>query len=350
MRDAMKRIKFIFMSLLLILSVDIFLADLTAATVKIIFDTDLGPDSDDAGALAVLHALAMKGEAEILAIMCSTQNPWCAPCADAINTYYNLPDIPVGTLKGPGSLGGSEEWYGDSFNGYIAGHFENDIKHGEYAANALTLYRKILSAQPDTSVHIVVTGPLTNLHDLLSSKSDQSSKLNGYELIEKKVKYLSVMGGKYPQGGESNFMVDPQSTREVVQKWPTPILFCGYEIGEDLLTGQRLGKETPANNPVRVAYHLWDLQFARRFEKDFNPESGIWPHSSYDQTAVLFAVRGLKDYWMAVSSGFNDIGEDGSNHWRKDAEKDHSYLVELMPRKKLAKIIEDLMVLQPIAK
>lgn len=35
--------------------------------VKIIFDTDLGPDYDDVGALAFLHAMADSGKAEILA-------------------------------------------------------------------------------------------------------------------------------------------------------------------------------------------------------------------------------------------------------------------------------------------
>ena len=36
--------------------------------VKIIFDTDIGGDCDDAGALAMLHRLCDKGEAQLLAI------------------------------------------------------------------------------------------------------------------------------------------------------------------------------------------------------------------------------------------------------------------------------------------
>jgi inosine-uridine nucleoside N-ribohydrolase len=341
---------FIFLTILLVFLVDIISNDLKASTIKIIFDTDLGPDSDDAGALALLHALAINGEVEILGVMCNTKSPWCAPCVDAINTYYSRPEIRVGTLKRSGSLGGSEEWYGDSFNGYIAGHFENKIRHGEYAMDALVFYREILSNQPDNSVYIVATGPLTNLRDLLISDSDSISLFSGYELIEKKVKYLSVMGGKYPKGSESNFMIDPEATIEVVGKWPKPIMFSGYEIGEDLLTGQRLGEETPSDNPVRIAYHLWDLHFARRFDRDFNPETGVWPHSSYDQTAVLFAVRGLKDYWTANSSGYNYIHEDGSNEWRREQDKNHSYLLESMTREELAKIIEDLMVMSPVQK
>ena len=41
---------------------------LTAAPVKILFDTDMTTDCDDAGAMAVLHALADRGECEILAL------------------------------------------------------------------------------------------------------------------------------------------------------------------------------------------------------------------------------------------------------------------------------------------
>lgn len=315
--------------------------------VKIIFDTDLGPDCDDAGALAVLHGLSIRGEAEILGVMCSTTSPWCAPCADAINTYYGRGDIPVGTLKGPGSPGGSDEWYGDSFNGFIAGYFPNRIRHKEYALDAVSLYRRILANQPDSSVVITVTGALTNLKNLLVSTADSLSPLDGKSLVNRKVKLLSVMGGAYPRGQESNFMVDPAATKQVVNEWPTPIMFSGFEIGEDLLTGPRLKTETPENNPVTYAYHLWDLYFARQFEPQFDPAKGIWPHSSFDQTAVLYAVRGLRNYWDSVQRGSNYIFEDGSNEWRESPDKEQSYLIEKMPRSALAEIIEDLMIVRP---
>jgi inosine-uridine nucleoside N-ribohydrolase len=42
--------------------------------VKIILDTDIGPDCDDAGAIAVLHTLATQGAAEILGIAHCTSN------------------------------------------------------------------------------------------------------------------------------------------------------------------------------------------------------------------------------------------------------------------------------------
>src|SRR5688572_12869118 len=46
-----------------------------AEPVKILFDTDMMTDCDDAGAMAVLHALADKRECEILATVVSAKDP-----------------------------------------------------------------------------------------------------------------------------------------------------------------------------------------------------------------------------------------------------------------------------------
>lgn len=137
--------------------------------------TDLGPDSDDAGALAMLHTLETRGEADLMAVLCSTLSPWCAPAADAINTYFRRPNVPVGTLKRPGPVGTSDEWPGGSFNGYLAGRFENDLQHREYAEDAVALYRRLLAGADDSSVAIAATGPLTNLRYLLESPPTRST-------------------------------------------------------------------------------------------------------------------------------------------------------------------------------
>ena len=54
-----------------------------AAPVKLIFDTDIGPDCDDAGTVALLHALADKQEVELLAMMSATSFEWGAGALDA---------------------------------------------------------------------------------------------------------------------------------------------------------------------------------------------------------------------------------------------------------------------------
>ena len=75
--------------------------------VKLILDTDMSGDCDDAGALALLHALADRGECEILAVVTNRRDLTDASAAavDAINTYYGRGDIPIGTDKnGPTAL------------------------------------------------------------------------------------------------------------------------------------------------------------------------------------------------------------------------------------------------------
>ena len=44
--------------------------------------------------------------------------------------------MPIGSLKRAGSFGTSDAWYGDSFNGYLAGHFPNDTRLADNTATA----------------------------------------------------------------------------------------------------------------------------------------------------------------------------------------------------------------------
>src|SRR5699024_1815640 len=73
-------------------------------TIPVIFDADMGPMIDDVAAIAVLHALASKGEAKILATIGSNVYPGVAKVFDIFNTYYGRPNIPIGLPdpeKGP---------------------------------------------------------------------------------------------------------------------------------------------------------------------------------------------------------------------------------------------------------
>lgn len=67
------------------------------ARVKVFFDTDMMTDCDDAGAMAVLHALADLGECEILATVASVGDPKSIATVDAINRYYGRLGPPAAT-------------------------------------------------------------------------------------------------------------------------------------------------------------------------------------------------------------------------------------------------------------
>src|SRR6266478_52019 len=68
--------------------------------VSIIFDSDMGPDYDDVGAITLLHAFADSGKAKILATIASTKYEGVACVMNVFNTYFNRPGIPVAVPKG----------------------------------------------------------------------------------------------------------------------------------------------------------------------------------------------------------------------------------------------------------
>ena len=297
--------------------------------VPIIFDTDIGTDVDDAGALAILHIMADRGEAQILAAMSANQNRWCAPAIDVINTYYGREDMPIGCSKtGPNP----EEWYHDS-----VGDYPHDLSSSHDAPDAVGLYRRILANQPDNSVTIVVVGWLTNMADLLNSKPDRHSRLAGRELVKAKVKELVSMGGRWPNSpkgeGEYNFRMDGAAAHKVISDWPGKIMFTG--LGKDVMTGGRLVAEGAKDNPVPAFY--------RNFFKGHK----VSERSSWDLIAVLYAVRGLSDYFTAASDGKCVGQENGSNQWIPGAASNHAYLVYKMPQTELAAVIEDLLLTPP---
>src|SRR5512133_3369033 len=168
--------------------------------VKIFFDTDLGPDYDDVGALAFLHAMADSGKAEILATIASNKHKLVAPSIEVINTYFGRPELPIGAPKSEGADMGSSQHWADS----IVSKYPHKLNSTDDAENAVTLYRRILNSQPDQSVTIVTVGFLTNLANLLDSKADDISNLAGGELVSKKVKLLVSMAGTFPSGREFN--------------------------------------------------------------------------------------------------------------------------------------------------
>ncbi len=300
--------------------------------VPIIFDTDIGTDVDDAGALAILHILADRGEAKILATISANRNRWCAPALDTINTYYGREDMPIGCSRtGPDP----EEWYHGS-----VGKFPHDLAHSDDAPPAIALYRKILAAQPDNSVTIVVVGWLTNMAELLNSKPDLYSALSGRELVEAKVKELVSMGGRWPNSpkkeGEYNFTMDRAAAHKVISDWPGRIVFTG--LGKDVMTGGRLVAQGPKDNPVPAFYRSF-------FEGHKVPE-----RSSWDLIAVLYAARGLSDYFTCVSGGKCVSQEDGGNQWLPGVPSDHAYLDYRMPQRELAAVIENLLLTPPSGK
>jgi len=301
--------------------------------VKIIFDTDLGPDYDDVGALAFLHAMADSGKAEILATVSSNKHELVAPCIEVINTYFGRAGLAIGAPKTEGVNLGSPQHWADS----IVAKYPHTIKSTYEVADAVDVYRKTLINQPDKSVTIVTVGFLTNLNNLLKSQPDNISLLTGKELVIRKVKRLVSMAGRFPEGREYNVYMDSAASEYVYKNWPGEIIFTGFEIGWDIRTGLKLIKSDIKNSPVKDVFSISIPLSAE--DKD--------GRMSWDETAVLIGVYGTEGFFDSVR-GKIIVNPDGSNRWENNPEGKHIYVKQKMPVTQMSTFIEDRMMHVPI--
>lgn len=309
------------------------------ARVNLILDTDIGPDYDDVGAMAVMHALADSGEANIIATISSNMDEHAVPCIEVINNYFNRPDIPVGATKGSGvSL---TTWHKEQkWPVVLTEKYKYATDKTSDAPDAVAVYRKILSLAADNSLTICSIGFMTNLRNLLESGADQYSNLSGQELVAKKVNLLVSMAGEFPQSkkGEFNIKQDAVSASYVAEHWPAEILLSGFEIGKDILTGKPTSEMPVSNSPIKETYQLSLAQD--------NP----YGRNSWDQTAVLVAIKGYEPYYTALRGTLIVDQTTGANSWIQNDQGRHAYLVKKMPDEQIALLIEKYMMHQPVKK
>ena len=301
--------------------------------VPVIFDSDMGPDYDDVGAIALLHAFADSGYIKILATIASTKYEGVAAVFNVLNTYFKRPGVLIGVPKGKAlELKDFQHW-----TDTILQNYPHKIKKNDETISATEAYRRSLASQPEKSVTIITVGFLTNLADLLRSPPDKYSTLNGKELVYKKVKRLVCMAGGFPAGNEFNVRMDSAASQYVFNNWPTAILFSGVEIGFTIMTGlplvnNRLIKNSPVKDVYRISIPLSKQDSAGRM--------------SWDQTAVLIAVKGYQPWWK-IETGKMIVADNGSNTWSKQSSL-HSYIVEAQPPSVAQEFINKLMMHQPV--
>lgn len=323
-------------------------AEPTPEPVRVIFDTDMWGDIDDALALAVLNALENRGEAKLLAVTSSTDDPSTATFIDAFQTFYGRGDVPVGLVRNGVTARQTVERF--PFFGSDAGYtevlssavkpdgsliFPRALMDGESAPDAVALLRKALAAQPDASVVIIQAGFCTNLARLLESKGDETTPLDGMDLVKRKVRLLSVMAGAYAdrngeplatRAPEFNLVLDTASAQQLFAKWPTPLVASGFEIGSSMrikgaFVDRHYGYEK--HHPVSAAYHRVD----KVYRTPETPPDALHDHATFDLTSVLYAIRPDDGYFNLSAPGNISVQPDGSTRFIAHSGGKHRYLV-----------------------
>lgn len=295
--------------------------------VKLIFDTDMGNDCDDALALAMIHALESRGECQLLAVTITKDHELAAPFVDCVNTFYGRGSIPIGVCRNSGKTpdaGKYNQVAKITDNGKL--RFEHDLLSGNDAPTAVEVLRRTLAAAPDGSVVVVQVGFSTNLANLLASPADAIHPLGGRELFAKKVKLVSIMAGAFTKipndkgelgdHREYNVAEDIPSIKKLVELCDVPILWSGFEIGLNLTyPHQSILKDYRyvAHHPVSEAYVAY-----------IPP-----PHDrpTWDLTSVLAAVRPDRGYFEVSKPGRVTVTDDALTVFAEDPQGKHRYLI-----------------------
>lgn len=290
--------------------------------VGVVLDSDLGASIDDVLALALLFGLEGKSESRLVAISVSYPNLMAAAFADSIAKFYTGPFsrlLPIG-LAGPSPNAAETPMMKavlsrQSENGEPL--YPNSIRSVNDTAEPSAMLRNALTAQHDGNAIVLCLGPATSLAALLDLRGAR-------ELIERKVRYLVLMGGAYPSSPEPehNIKSDIAAAKKVLSQWPTPVVASGFEVGTAVrFPGESIEKDfgwTDAH-PVVDAYRAFQQM--------------PYDAPSWDLTAALYAVRPQEKYFGLSEPGTIVVEEDGRTVFTPTTGGKHRHLIADLSQK-----------------
>ncbi len=245
---------------------------------KIILDTDIGPDCDDCGALAILDRFHKAGRCRLLGVTHCTSDLLGTDVIAAINDWYGV-DVPIGQTERQGFLCAPETM---RYTVPVSETYRRTHAPASYEP-AVRLMRRTLAENSD--VTLVFIGPLNDMADLLKSTADDISPLDGVELVRRSVREVIVMGGNFENlaHGEYNIACDVPAAQLMTEACAAPIVYCGFEAGEHVMTGAVL-EDAPEAFPVRMAYQSY--------------LGGGFVRNSWDLVTVYYAVCPTDERWI----------------------------------------------------
>ena len=283
----------------------------------VIFDTDVGNDIDDVLALEMLFNYEKEGKIDLLGITLCKSNPYTIEYVDAYCRMHGRGDMPLGFAYDgvtPDDGGYTRQTLDTLINGQKILNPERNM--ASTLPEGYKLLRKLLSEADDNSVVFIAVGPETNLARLLDSAGDEYSPLGGKELIAKKVKYMSVMGGLFGNEfdfPEWNIVTDLSAARKVFAEWPTEIVASGWELGNKLLyPHQSILNDFEESHPLSVSYKLYQPM--------------PYDRQTWDLTSVLYAVEPDAGHFGVSEAGTIAIDEKGHSIFTPSSTGRHRYL------------------------
>lgn len=308
----------------------------------VIFDCDLGNQIDDVLALALLYGLDGKNETRVVSLSVTNSNLKAAGLCEAISRFYSTSKspfyrpLPIG-FAANGKMAADNAMLTEPLsrkNAEGAPQYLNDIHRLNDTAEPLALIRNAFSSQHDQNCIAVLGGPATNFAGVLDVDGAK-------ELIARKVRYLVVSGGAYPEGGpEFNIKTDIAAARKLFAEWPTPIVAAGVDIGDSVLYPASSIEKDFAWSP---AHPVVDAYRANK-PMPYDAPAG-------DMLSILYAVRPQEGYFKVSEAGTITVAEDGRTKFTANPSGKHRYLIPDPAQKdRILKTITEIASAKPVVR
>lgn len=313
--------------------------------VGIVFDTDMN-SIDDVLALALLYGFDGKNEARVVSVSVSKYNLNAAAFCDAVGRFY------AGAVSGAFNAFGRTLPIGLSTDGKMledtpmlsqplsklnpegAPAYGHSIHKLNDTAVVTALIRNAFTAQHDQNCIAVLAGPATDFAKTLDLPGVK-------ELVTNKVRFLSMMGGSFAAGTphpEFNIKTDIPAAKKLFAEWPTPIVACGFEIGEELLfPAASIEKDFAwsTNHPIADAYRAY---------RPMPYDAPTW-----DLAAVLYAVRPKEGYFKVSEPGTIGVLDDGRTKFTPSPEGKHRYVIlDTAQKERILKVYTEVASAKPV--
>jgi purine nucleosidase len=278
---------------------------------KVILDTDIGTDVDDALALVILL-----GSKDVDFIGITTVYGDVCLRSQIAMSLCSMVNREIPTYMGEDkTISGREVW----MSGSEGKNFKDLDSFTPQPTSAVDFLVNAVITQPD-SIDVIAIGPLTNIAQAIESNQD----------FEKKVKRVWIMGGDFTQSSvEHNFKCDIDAARIVLESdIPISIL--------DLPSSQKTIIRMNEIEQIRSALVFGTILYSEIMSW-IEPRNQDWtiPHDPIATLAML-----TPEFFETSSAGNVIIDPEGKSFWNKSPTGNVVLLNPVRPELAVKKMIE----------
>ena len=278
--------------------------------INILHGTDWWTDCDDVAALRLLCRAHKDGRINLCCVGIDSVMQYSAPSVSAFLVNEGV-NAPIGVDFSAVRKGKNCKYQ------KLLASYPHTVRANIDCIPAYRLYRKTLAALDGKAQITEVSFPQI-IMQLMQSDPDEFSPLSGMELVKEKVEKIWLMAGRWDRspGREYNLSAYPVccvAGHYICENAPVPLVFLGFEVGMDVITGDTV----PEEDMLKKAFYAHGSANGR---------------SSWDPMLIHAAVcQDLAQAGYAAVYGTAHVDPVTGDNTFTPGEGTHCYLVKTRP-------------------